>query len=315
MMKKRLISSILALTMVASMGFTSTSIVSRAQEVTATNFTTNSTTAYTTLLTGPAYTATLGVGPANAQYAFVGYSSADDAKDSTVADWVGGTPSFATITGESAAKDGSAGYAATYTVEGTAGAHGAASLLTYNKLNPSAYLNLTVYQEASDTVADATEVYVEVTDKSDLAGAPKMNYVGTKTVTAADKNTTENPFKGKTQCAQSYPTAGDALYSMVGTGRQNITSFTQSNGYVGSVTKGTTTLAEYSAGGYYGWNYCVIRGAKGENGKTVYSKVPGCDVISASVFEVKSGDRVYWVYGTSDQANSYFTSVLDDLNK
>ena len=110
--------------------------------------------------------------------------------------------------------------------------------------------------------------------------------------------TTENPYYNAEGSAQSYPTVGDALYSMV---KANGTSFTQNGGYVDSITTSDgTKIAAYSSEdwtSYYGWNYCVYR-----NGV----KVSDGDILSASVLEVKPGDNVYWAFGTYDQAAAYF---------
>ena len=118
-------------------------------------------------------------------------------------------------------------------------------------------------------------------------------------VSAAAKKTS-NPFNGSEGAAQSYPTAGDALYSLA---EAEGMSFEQNGGYVQSVTdKGENTLEAYTTEDwtYYGWNYCVVR-----NGK----KVAEGDILSASVLEVEEGDSVYWAFGTMDQANEYFNGL------
>lgn len=91
---------------------------------------------------------------------------------------------------------------------------------------------------------------------------------------------------------------GDALYSLAAT---NGCSFIQYEGYVNSVTDSTgkNLKVEYlpETKEYYGWEYCVVR-----DGKVMSDR----DILSASVLEVKDGDKVYWAYGTEDQIADYF---------
>lgn len=291
----------LGMAAVMTMGLGMTSL---AAPVTAANFTTAPGTAYTTLLDSENnYSAVLGVGPADSWYAFEGYSSAQDALDSTTGVWVNGSGSFVGDPVKGATHIDGKGYATTFTVTGTEGDHGAASLLASNVENPNAYLNLTVYQEAETTVAPAENVTVTVADVSGLNGTVQEKN-GTVAVKAA-KVTPDNRFYNVDGCAQSYPTAGDALYSLVGTG------FEQSGGYVNSVTMKVYDAEEEdyvdkaivptSEGGYYGWNYCVIRDG---------AIVECSNVMSAAVLEVEKNDAVYWAYGTSTQAQDYFNSKL-----
>ena len=191
-------------------------------------------------------------------------------------------------------------YAGTVTVKGKKGQYGPASLHIVNKNNPSAGIDMTVYVEAAETQKDVKVAEVQVTDVSnDTAqvideGAENLDVAAAKTEIA-------NPFNGSEGAAQSYPTAGDALYSLAEANQMN---FAQKGGYVESVTdnKGNT-LKGYTNENwtYYGWNYCVVRGKK---------KVAEGDILSAAVLEVKDGDSVYWVFGTMDQANQYFDDLL-----
>ena len=119
------------------------------------------------------------------------------------------------------------------------------------------------------------------------------------TVSAASKEA-DNPFKNSAGCAQTYATAGDALYSLA---EANNMSFEQSGGYVQSITdEAKNTLAAYTGEDWssYGWNYCVVRDGK---------KVSEGDMVSASVLEVKDGDSVYWAFGTYQQATNYFSTL------
>ena len=119
------------------------------------------------------------------------------------------------------------------------------------------------------------------------------------TVSAASKEA-DNPFKGSEGCAQSYATAGDALYSLA---EANSMSFEQNGGYVQSITdEAENTLEAYTTEdwNYYGWNYCVVRDGE---------KVSEGDIVSASVLEVEDGDSVYWAFGTYQQAADYFSTL------
>lgn len=40
-----------------------------------------------------------------------------------------------------------------------------------------------------------------------------------------------------------------------------------------------------------------------------WRKVTDGDIVSASVLEVKAGDKVYWAFGTMDQAAAYFNNL------
>ena len=200
---------------------------------------------------------------------------------------------------------GNATYAGTVTVKGKDGAYGPASLHVVNKNGTGdyAYIDMTVYVEAAET-KDAVDVAeVQAVDVRDTT--PKVLEDKSNLSVAAARNKTANPFNGAKGSAQSYPTAGDALYSLAEAAGL---SFTQNDGYVQSIT--TSAGTEYKAytdvndnWTYYGWNYCVIRDDK---------KVTDGDILSASVLEVKKGDEVYWAYGTSGQATAYFDSLLGE---
>lgn len=184
----------------------------------------------------------------------------------------------------------------TVQITGKDGAYGPASLHIVNTKSTSstANIDMTVYVEAATTQNDVTVASVEATDLTD--GGSTYEYGENLTVAAADKNV-NNPFKDADGSAQSYPTAGDALYSLAET---NGLSFVQEEWYVQSLTDSNGTLVSWYTTEdwtYYGWNYCVIR-----NGE----KVAEGDIVSASVLEVKNTDKVYWAFGTSKQAEEYF---------
>lgn len=240
---------------------------------------------------------TLGLMPANAYYQRTGFDSdTDAAKGLKVSKINLGEDKISTdFTYGSKTVNGL--YAGTVTVKGKKGQYGPASLHIVNENNTSAGIDMTVYVEAAETQKDVTVSKVQVKDLSgdNVITEDEQNL----NVSAAAKKTS-NPFNGSEGAAQSYPTAGDALYSLA---EAEGMSFEQNEGYVQSVTdKGENTLEAYTTEDwtYYGWNYCVVR-----NGK----KVAEGDILSASVLEVEEGDSVYWAFGTMDQANEYFNGL------
>lgn len=240
---------------------------------------------------------TLGLMPANAYYQRTGFDSdTDAAKGLKVSKINLGEDKISTdFTYGSKTVNGL--YAGTVTVKGKKGQYGPASLHIVNENNTSAGIDMTVYVEAAETQKDVTVSKVQVKDLSgdNVITEDEQNL----SVSAAAKKTS-NPFNGSEGAAQSYPTAGDALYSLA---EAEGMSFEQNEGYVQSVTdKGENTLEAYTTEDwtYYGWNYCVVR-----NGK----KVAEGDILSASVLEVEEGDSVYWAFGTMDQANEYFNGL------
>lgn len=187
-------------------------------------------------------------------------------------------------------------FAGTVKVTGAKGAYGPASLHIINTHNEDAAIDMTVYVEA-DKTQDA--VKVSKVSVRDVSGKNAINVTSNNLSVAAATTTTGNPFYNAEGSAQSYPTVGDALYSMV---QANGMSFTQNGGYVNSITnsKGNKIEAYSDANwNYYGWNYCVYR-----NGE----KVAAGDILSASVLETEAGDNVYWAFGTYAQATAYFAT-------
>ena len=235
---------------------------------------------------------TLGLMPADAHYQRTGFDSADAAKSGLKVEGVNFGGNRLTGVYEYGAKETADGWAGT-----AAGQYGPASLHIVNKNNTSAGIDMTVYVEAAETQKDVTVSNVEVKDLSgdNVIAEDKQNL----TVSAAAKEA-DNPFKNSAGCAQTYATAGDALYSLA---EANNMSFEQSGGYVQSITdEAENTLAAYTGEdwSYYGWNYCVVRDGK---------KVSEGDMVSASVLEVKDGDSVYWAFGTYQQATNYFNTL------
>lgn len=242
---------------------------------------------------------TLGLMPADAHYQRTGFDSADAAANGLEVSKINlGADKISTdFTYGSKTVNGL--YAGTVTVKGKKGQYGPASLHIVNKNNPSAGIDMTVYVEADTVQDDVTVASVEAVDLRD--GGTTYEYAGDLNVEAAEKET-KNPFNASVGSAQSYPTAGDALYSLA---EANSLSFVQDKGYVQSITDSTgKVLSWYTTKDwtYYGWNYCVVR-----NG----AQVSEGDIVSASVLEVEEGDSVYWAFGTQEQAEDYFNALTE----
>lgn len=247
---------------------------------------------------------TLGLMPADSYYYRTGFESAEAAATglkvdsiSVGSDKITGVYSYGSM--ETTDKNGDATWAGTVTVTGAEGQHGPTSLHIINNNNTSAYIDMTVYVEAAETQDDVTVASVEAVDLRD--GGTTYEYGEGLTVEAAVKESA-NPFKGSIGAAQSYPTAGDALYSLAAA---NGLSFAHNEGYVETLTDSNgTELHWYMTEDWtnYGWNYCVVRDGE---------KVVEGEIVSASVLEVKDGDAVYWAFGTEDQAKEYFALLTE----
>lgn len=243
---------------------------------------------------------TLGLMPANAYYQRTGFDSADAAANGLEVSKINLGEGKISTDFTYGSKTVNGLYAGTVTVKGKKGQYGPASLHIVNKNNTSAGIDMTVYVEAAETQKDVKVAEVQVTDVSNDT-AQVIDEGAENLEVAAAKTETANPFNGSEGAAQSYPTAGDALYSLAEANQMN---FAQKGGYVQSVTNSKgNTLKEYTTEDwtYYGWNYCVVRDEK---------KVAEGDILSAAVLEVKDGDSVYWAFGTMDQANQYFDDLL-----
>lgn len=243
---------------------------------------------------------TLGLMPANSYYQRTGFDSADAAANGLEVSKINLGEGKISTDFTYGSKTVNGLYAGTVTVKGEKGQYGPASLHIVNKNNTSAGIDMTVYVEAEETQKDVKVTEVQAVDVSN-GSAQVIDETAEDLEVAAAKTETANPFNGSEGAAQSYPTAGDALYSLAEANQMN---FAQKGGYVQSVTdsKGNT-LEEYTTKDwtYYGWNYCVVRNEK---------KVAEGDILSAAVLEVEDGDSVYWAFGTMDQASQYFDDLL-----
>ncbi len=247
----------------------------------------------------PGNSVTLTAGPANSYYSFTGFDSAADAGKTTWSFNCGADLcTYTTSTAEVSSVPGA--YVATITITPKAGVYGPISVKATSAETKST-VDLTAYVESATTKSDVQVASVEV---ADLVNYAVYEY-GTDVSVAASQGNAQNPFnpaytyydeEGKlvnadaSGCAQTYPTAGDALFSLVGA------DFEQGAGYVSSI-KGVAS--DYPAN--HGWNYCVIR-----NGAIM----PECRLVSASVFEVKAGDAIYWAYATEQDAWDYFNALV-----
>lgn len=246
---------------------------------------------------------TLGLMPANSYYQRTGFDSADAAANGLEVSKInlGADKISSVFTYGSKTVDGL--YAGTVTVAGNSNVYGPASLHIVNTNNTSAGIDMTVYVESAEDVADATGVTVTLKDCHNDTG---MKVDGEDLTVAKAKGNSGNPFSNSEGAAQTYPTAGDALYSLM---KEGEISFTQYGGYVSEIsdTDGNK-LSGYSSEDYteyYGWYYCVI---DGEGSKA--NIVEGSDIVSASVLPVDDNDTVVWAFGTEDEANNYFKEVL-----
>ena len=246
---------------------------------------------------------TLGLMPANSYYQRTGFDSADAAANGLDVSKInlGADKISSVFTYGSKTVDGL--YAGTVTVAGNSNVYGPASLHIVNTNNTSAGIDMTVYVESAEDVADATGVTVTVKDCHNDTG---MKVDGEDLTVAKAKGNSGNPFSNSEGAAQTYPTAGVALYSLM---KEGEISFTQYGGYVSEIsdTDGNK-LSGYSSEDYteyYGWYYCVI---DGEGSKA--NIVEGSDIVSASVLPVDDNDTVVWAFGTEDEANNYFKEVL-----
>lgn len=163
---------------------------------------------------------TLGLMPANSYYQRTGFDSADAAANGLEVSKInlGADKISSVFTYGSKTVDGL--YAGTVTVKGKKGQYGPASLHIVNKNNTSAGIDMTVYVEAAETQKDVKVAEVQVTDVSNNIaqvideGAENLDVAAAKTEIA-------NPFNGSEGAAQSYPTAGDALYSLAEANQMN----------------------------------------------------------------------------------------------
>ena len=243
---------------------------------------------------------TLGLMPADAHYQRTGFDSEEAAKSGlNVAKINFGGDKLTGIYEYGAKKTDGGAWAGTVKISGKKGAYGPASVHIVNKNNINAGIDMTVYVEADTVQDDVTVASVEVVDLRD--NGTTYEYAEDLNVEAASKET-KNPFNESVSSAQSYPTAGDALYSLAET---NSLSFVQDKGYVQEITDSTgKELSWYTTSdwSYYGWNYCVVRDGK---------KVSEGDIVSAAVLEVEEGDSVYWAFGTQDLAEDYFDTLTN----
>lgn len=162
---------------------------------------------------------------------------------------------------------------------------------TYNDgvLNP--YIDLTVIVTAS--TSQSASVTVEV---NGTKGSPSLSFSASNTVTAQAGT-------------YNYATPIMALDAMIGTTYgTSIYSYTQSGGYVNSVTGyinsslATDTKTEnWNTGD--GWQYRVYH----LNG-TTYVRDDSSELIGASAYKLSANDYVKWVFCNYSEISTYFPS-------
>lgn len=150
-----------------------------------------------------------------------------------------------------------------------------------NMIGNKASVNFTIIVDSTVT-ADAADVSVVIQD---------MNYPGN--------------MVNVNHSSQKFATPMDALATIKANGEIDYSLWGSS--YVGSITVGTETK---TATGNYGWNYRVYR----FDGAQDYFRVDESAVMSSDAFKLQDGDIVVWKYTTFDDAQTYFTKNLIDLN-
>ena len=200
----------------------------------------------------------------------------------------------------------SSAYLATINVTGVSNAYGPASIHVQKRCDASAYIDLTVYVEAATIQGPATGISIKVFDAENQTINEYANNM--PVYAAADANSTygSNIFYGMAGCAQSYPTAADALANFTA---NNSYYLSASGGYVNAYGHTQSTALE----GYYdentweghGWNYAIVRNTN--------EIVDNGDIFSASVMQLEDDDVVFWVFGTYDDLEEYVQDYLDNL--
>ena len=125
-------------------------------------------------------------------------------------------------------------------------------------------------------------------------------------------SSSSNLFYNDSGAAQTYATAGNVLDNLLAdTASEDMDSgavlyVNAAYGYVSSITAedsmgNPVVYDEFFGPSYGGWMYGVLRTVGG----TTYYVADSAN-IAAPVFELQSGDKVVWVYGTFDQMSTYF---------
>lgn len=299
---KKLLSLVLAMVMVLSMGVTS--------------FAANSDAAVMSKPTGDEYlwnasvnpggTATFYVGPASTSYVFTGFDKEADATSKVT--WTASYGSGKVVSTTVGSKlIGDLGYASTCTVDISADAEPGVVLVKATRNDVSTALESNtcsfyiVVEDTSKSIA-AANVSVQMYDAYTENAYATAD--GPITVQAANANAS-SLFKGDASAAQYYATAADTLDNLLADGA--IASVSASYGYVSGISMydddGNATdllVGGYSEAGYYGWLYGVIRG-----GAYVEDSIN----LSAAVFDLQDGDTVIWYYGYQSDAVDFFNAL------
>lgn len=247
-------------------------------------------------------TVTLTVTTANAYWQRTGFDSLADAASGVTAQVTAGVGTVSVGTIGSTTENGF--YVATIPVTGTSNAYGPSSIHVTKTDDSTAYIDLTTYVEAATVQGPATGVNIRIYDYENHTINENDSNLTVYAAADTNVNNNNNIFYGMSGCAQSYPTAADAL-----------ANYAASNSYYLSASGGYINAYGHSVNsalvGYYdeitweghGWNYAIVRDA---------AIVDYGDIFSASVMPVESGDVVYWVFGTYDNMVTYVENELDE---
>lgn len=169
--------------------------------------------------------------------------------------------------------------------------------------------NFTIIVESNSTTPTyVSGINVELRDLSSATAIAADNGIYVYSANSSSSNL----FYNNPSAAQTYATAGNVLDNLLAdTASEDMDSGAVLNvdatyGYVSSITaedsEGVPVVyAEVLDPTYSGWMYGVLRTVGG----TTYYVADSAN-ISAPVFELQSGDKVVWVYGTFDQMSTYF---------
>lgn len=245
---------------------------------------------------------TLQAGPADSYYSFVGYETATEAAAGV--DWsVVSSPSalIGSVSDPTAAAVtvtiggvGVTRYASqvTVTMASSSSAYGAASILAQDESNSYNYVNFTLVLKNTGTADNV--------DTATVIESYGEEFAVNNTAVTTDISTASGALK--------YATPIDVLDAITSTGAitpnydKYIYGYTQSSGYVSSVTGYSTTMAAItldvqSVSPYRGWNYRVYKDGTMD---------PLSEVISAGYYKLSDDDEVVWYYGSYSEALTYF---------
>lgn len=247
-----------------------------------------------TLSVAPGSSVTLYASPADASYTATGFDS--DATTTQVS-WTSSNTSIATVSnvGFENAPSSLSSLSGIYCTKATVSVPSTATIgscsIEVENVATNSSVNFTILVDSTAT-ATASNVNVYIADFGATLSAGTVS------------NTTRN-----------FATPTDALKQLKADS-SNSFSYSGSDSYITSMTYGSgdpveayviydDDTQEYL---YYGWNYRVYR----KSGDDSYL-VADSEVIASDAFKLETNDTVVWMFGTMDEADSYFKNVLSDL--